>query len=173
MRMRFRNLKRWPFATILAARNYGYDNIVAPCGAKMGSQLCMAILRHDNCEVKELLARGAPLNYHDSPDGWTPLIYSIYYRNQTARDLLLEMNADPTLSDYAGRTPLMIAAVVGDKNLIRRLLAMGVPVSAADYRSKTAVDFATEYHNTDCIDLLKTHIFKNPILSPEENYGQQ
>ena len=171
MRMRFRNLKRWPFATILAARNYGYDNVVVPSGAKMGSQLCMAILRHDNCEVKELLERGAPLDYHDSPDGWTPLIYSIYYRNPVARDLLLKLHADPALPDYANRTPLMIAAIVGDKKLLQRLLDMGVSALTADYRSKTAMDFAMEYHNKDCFELLKNHMIKELCHYQEKNHG--
>lgn len=157
----FRNLRRWPFATILSARKYGCDNIFAPYGAKLGSRLCMAILRGDNREVRMMLEHGAPLNHQDEPDGWTPLIYSIYYQNQSAWELLLANGADPAQEDFAGRTPLMLTAITGNAELMKYLLSCGVDPNAADYRNKTALDFAIEFRNDQCTEILKNICLHN------------
>ena len=150
MQTEFRNLKRWPFATVMSARKYGYDNIFAPKDAHPGSKLCMAILRGDNSEVRAMLDNGAPLNFRDEPDGWTPLIYSIYYRNQQACDWLLERGAAPECGDFSGRTPLMVAAIVGDLPLVERLLRLGARPDTADCHRRSALDFALEFHHRDC-----------------------
>jgi ankyrin repeat protein len=160
MNSTFRNLRRWPFTTILSARRYGYDNIFAPHSAKLGSLLCMAILRGDNREVQVMLDNGAPLNHQDEPDGWTPLIYSIYYHNPQAWEMLWEKGADLSQSDFAGRTPLMITAITGNDQLLQRFLAAGVSPDAVDYRNKTALDFALEFHNQKCADLLSEAVRK-------------
>ena len=56
-------LKRLPFNTTLAARNYGFDNILPSSDAHPGSKLCMAILRGDNLEVEQLLAQASLIFY--------------------------------------------------------------------------------------------------------------
>ena len=157
METAFRNLRRLPFATILAARNYGMDNISVPETAQSGAKLCMAILRGDNIEAQELLDEGCPLDHHDDPDGWTPLIYSIYYNNRRARNMLLSRGADISEPDYAMRTPLMFAAIRGDADLLSALLCMGADPGQTDYRGKSALDFAMEYHNRRCADILMFH----------------
>lgn len=155
MNTSFRNLRRWPFATILSARKYGYDNIFAPHGAKLGSLMCMAILRGDNREVRQMIENGAPLDHQDEPDGWTPLIYSIYYHNPEAWEMLLAHGAAPSVADFAGRTPVMIAAITGNDVLLKRFLDSGVPADAVDYRNKSALDFAIEFQNRKCVELLQ------------------
>ena len=154
MQTGYRNLRRWPFATILSARKYGCDNIFAKRGAELGSKLCMAILRGDNMETDKLLDAGAPLDFRDEPDGWTPLIYGIYYRNQRACQWLLDHGADPEQSDFSGRTPLMVAAIVDDVPLVKRLLEMNVAPEKPDCHGQTAFDFARKFHNRECASLL-------------------
>ena len=155
MNSSFRNLRKWPFATILSAKKYGYDNIIAPRGARQGAQLCMALLRGDNREVLQMIRNGAPLEHQDEPDGWTPLIYSIYYNNPFAMELLLERNVNKEQTDFAGRTPLMIAAITGNSALLQRFLEAGVAPDATDYRGKNALDFALEFQNRPCVELLE------------------
>ena len=76
---------RWPYAALLASRgqcNPEWENCdLIQDRRKLGSHLCMAILRGDNRTAEHLIDFGAPLNHQDQPDGWTPLIYSIYYSN--------------------------------------------------------------------------------------------
>lgn len=153
----FENLKRLPFATILAARNYGMDNISVPATAKLGSKLCMAILRGDQSEMIQLLDAGAPVDHQEDPDGWTPLIYSIYYDNTRARNELFKRGANPDLGDYARRTPAMFAAIRGDIELLKELISRGVDLKQSDTRGKTARDFAAEYHQHKCVQFLEQH----------------
>ena len=155
MNLAFENLKRLPFSTILAARRYGMDNIRVSGNAQSGAKLCMAILRGDNSEIKRLFAAGTPLDYQDEIDGWTPLIYSIYYHNHPACQWLLDNDADINQTDYAGRTPLMFAAIRGNLQLIKELLKRGVDASCTDHRHKTAFDFAVEYGQHECASLIK------------------
>ena len=158
MDMVLHRLKRLPFSTVLAARNYGLDNIRVPVNAALGSKLCMAILRSDNTEVKDLIRRGADVDYQDSPDGWTPLIYSIYYGNTNARKVLIDAGADIELGDYANRTPLMFAAIKGDEKFLFELLDSGANASIIDSRGKNALDFAREYRNEKCIMILQKQL---------------
>lgn len=151
------NLKRLPFSTTLAAHKYGMDNIRVPANARLGSKLCMAVLRGDNTEVKELIARGADINSRDEPDGWTPLLYSIYYNNQRALQFLLDQGADIEKEDYANRTPAMFAAIRGDCTLLAELIIRGADIHRRDIRGKNALDFAREYHQQKCIELLEQY----------------
>ena len=149
------SFKRLPLSTMLAARSYGIDNISAPKCAPIEKKLCMAIVREDNREVLDFLNRGADLNFRDDPDGWTPLIYSIYYGNRKALKLLLARGADVCTADYANRTPVMFAAVRGDAELIIDLLQRGAKLNVCDFRGKSALDFAIEYHRDNCVELLR------------------
>ncbi|MBE6364745.1 MAG: ankyrin repeat domain-containing protein [Lentisphaerae bacterium] len=144
-----------PLATSLAARNYGMDNIRVPENAQLSSKLCMAILRHDNTEVKELIRQGAVIDYQDEPDGWTPLQYSIYYGNHHARETLLTLGADIELTDFSNRTALMFAAITGNAKLLKELLQRGAKVDSVDCQGKNALDFAQEYRQNECITILK------------------
>lgn len=159
MKNTVKNFRRWPFATILSGRGAPqlrrYAHNFSQDSSKLGSQLCLAILRGDNKEAGELLNIGAPIDYQDQPDGWTPLIYSIYYNNPAGRKLLLDRGADVNVTDFAGRTILMFAAINGDIRLLGEILSKGVSADLRDLRGKTALDFATEYHNEECADLLK------------------
>lgn len=155
MEIALENFKKLPLSTILAARQYGLNNISAPSNASKGTQLCMAIVREDNCEVQDFLNSGTDMDFRDEPDGWTPLIYSIYYGNRKARKLLLEHGADVNLADYANRTPLMFAAVRGDADVITELISRGANLDVCDHRGKNALDFAIEFYHYDCIKILQ------------------
>ncbi len=151
----FRNSKQLPLATSLTARKFGMDNIRVPESAQLSSKLCMAILRHDNSEVKEFIRQGALIDYQDEPDGWTPLIYSIYYGNRHAREILFSLDADINLTDFANRTALMFAAIAGDSGLLKELLQRGAKADATDHQGKTALDFAREYRREECVKFLE------------------
>lgn len=155
MNIGLNQLRRLPFNTVFAVRNYGFDNTLPPSDACPGSKLCMAILRCDHLETIKLLEQNAPISHHEEPDGWTPLIYSIYYNNLHARKMLFELHASPSEADYANRTPLMFAAIKNDPELIVELFCLGADVHAVDHCGKTALDFAIEYHNTESIKILR------------------
>lgn len=153
----FKSYRRWPFASLLTSHGSGagsHPAVSNPCC--LGPRLCMALLRGDNAEAEQLLHCGAPVNFRDEPDGWTPLIYSIYYDNPEGRALLFRFGADPKLGDHSGRTALMFAAMNGDLTLVTDLLARGVDPLACDKLGRTACDYAMLYRHRRCTaELLK------------------
>ena len=117
--------------------------------------MCKAILRGDNRTAEHLLDFGAPIDHQEPPDGWTPLIYSIYYNNPIGRELLISRGADIFVTDFSGRTVLMFAAFANDPELTGQLLQLGMHPGAVDALGRTALDFASSCRSTDCIELLK------------------
>lgn len=152
-------LHRQSYAELLASRgqaSHEFENCeLIQDRRKLGAHLCKAILRGDNRTAEHLIDFGAPLNHQDSPDGWTPLIYSIYYSNPPGRQLLLSRGADIFVTDFSGRTVLMFAALAGDHILLDELLKRGMPPETADKLGRTALDFARSCQSLQCIDLLK------------------
>lgn len=150
---------RWPYAALLAARGdvkREWENSeLIQDRARLGTQLCRAILRGDNLAAGHLLDSGAPVNHQEQPDGWTPLIYSIYYNNPDGRELLLTHGADIFITDFSGRTVLMFAAFNGDFELANQLLQKGVPSRAVDKLGRSALDFAKSCRHIQCIKLLE------------------
>ena len=150
--------RRWPYAALLAARGHAHreweNNELIQDRNKQGAHLCLAILRGDNIAAGHMLKSGAPVNHQDQPDGWTPLIYSIYYNNPGGRKLLLAHGADIMVTDFSGRTVLMFAAQNGDAKLARQLIELGAPVNAVDKLGRRALDFAKACRNTECVSLL-------------------
>ena len=149
---------RWPYAALLASRGNAHreweNNELIQDRNRLGANLCRAILRGDNLTAGHLLNSGAPVNHQDQPDGWTPLIYSIYYHNPDGIELLLTCGADIYITDFSGRTALMFAAQNGDFQLTRRLLELGSPLNAVDKLGRSALDFAKSCRNAECIALL-------------------
>lgn len=151
--------RRWPYAALLASRQnprseWMHSELIQD-RCELGNHLCRAVLRGDNTAVGHLLKSGAPVNFQEIPDGWTPLIYSIYYNNPTGRELLLAGGADISVTDFSGRTVLMFAAFSGDAELTAKLLQMGASVSAVDALGRSALDFAKSCRSSDCIKLLE------------------
>ena len=150
---------RWPYAALLASRGQ-YKPELENCALiqdrrKLGSHLCKAILRGDNRTAEHLLDFGAPIDHQETPDGWTPLIYSIYYNNPAGRELLLNRGANIFISDFSGRTVLMFAAFADDPELTGQLLQLGMHPGAVDALGRTALDFAISCRSARCIELLK------------------
>jgi hypothetical protein len=72
-------------------------------------------------------------------------------------DLLLERGADVLARDeQTGRNPLHLACLTGHLDLVERILARGVPVSARDAENKTALFYAVRYGHRRVADLLQS-----------------
>ena len=152
------NQQRLPINYSFATKYHGINNVQTQHSAQLGSKLCMAILRNDNAEVKELIRQGATIDYQDEPDGWTPLLYSIYYENFHARETLFSLGADIELTDFANHTALMFAAITGNAELLKELLQRGANIDKTDCQGKTVLDFAKEYQQDECIQILQNFI---------------
>ena len=90
----------------------------------------MTAARTGNTEiVKTLIANGAEVNATTNETGGTALMWAISAPHPKIVSLLLENEADPTVSTFKGFTPLMFAARNGDIELGEILITAGVNVN--------------------------------------------
>ncbi|MBU8902120.1 MAG: ankyrin repeat domain-containing protein, partial [Victivallales bacterium] len=78
---------------------------------RQGQNLVEAIAQGANSAAYKLMKRGAPLNYQDKKNEWTPLIYAIYHYNWRMAKVLIRAGANVNLADSSKRTPLMWTAL--------------------------------------------------------------
>lgn len=95
--------------------------------------------------VRELLARGAPVNVAASnPMRVTPLHSAAAAHSAEIVHLLLEAGAEPDVRQEAGFTALHAAALHGDVEMARDLIAHGADPGLAADDGQTARDFGKE-----------------------------
>jgi hypothetical protein len=114
---------------------------------RQGQNLVEAIAHGANSAAYRLMERGAPLNYQDKKDKWTPLIYAIYHNNWRMAKVLIRAGANVNLADSANRTPLMWAAVRNSGVTATILVEHGANVNAVDINGRTALQYAIIYTN--------------------------
>ncbi|GJQ69162.1 hypothetical protein Trydic_g20229, partial [Trypoxylus dichotomus] len=89
-----------------------------------GDLLCMAVHKEYSSLIDVLLERGYAVNKPD-PDGFTPVMIAVAKRDSVVWDLL-RYNADVNFkANDTGLTALYIAALIGDRYMINKLLEYG------------------------------------------------
>ena len=114
---------------------------------RMGQNLVEAIAHGANSAAYRLMENGAPLNYQDKKDEWTPLIYAIYHYNWRMAKVLIRAGANVNLADSANRTPLMWSAVRNSGVTATILVEYGADINAVDISGRTALQYAIIYTN--------------------------
>lgn len=109
---------------------------------RLGQALVTAIANEENSSAKELVKHGAPLNYQDKRDEWTPLMYAIYYENWDMAEFLIGTGADVNLADNQGRTALMFAAMRGNLTILRMLVDRCADLNATDNVGRNSLAYA-------------------------------
>lgn len=104
--------------------------------------------------VEFLLAKGADINAADR-SGQTPLIHTCKRSFNETAAFLLKNGADADVQTRkTGTTALMIAAVLGNLDLVRMLLDHGADVDLADSFGDTATMLARKKGNSAVVDVL-------------------
>ncbi|HEX5472427.1 MAG TPA: ankyrin repeat domain-containing protein, partial [Lacipirellulaceae bacterium] len=98
-----------------------------------------AAYRGDLKSVKDLLAKGAPVDFHDGSSG-TPLMYAVGHMDMIKA--LVEAGANINERSRLGRTPLMWAANDGHIDVIRYLLKKGANPALLDDNGESAAGLA-------------------------------
>lgn len=100
--------------------------------------LMVAALKGEMAVCEALLARGAAADH----EGWTPLHYAASGGSLPALRRLLGhgVRVDPRAPN--GRTPLMMAVLFADEELVDALLAAGADRSLRDANGRSAADLA-------------------------------
>jgi ankyrin repeat protein len=92
-------------------------------------------------EVREVLARGVPVNTRDST-GCTPLHYAVARGRHEVALLLLKAGADVNAPDNSGTTPLMWAVATGNREITEAILDRNPDVNQRNQRGQTAESIA-------------------------------
>jgi ankyrin repeat protein len=128
---------------------------------RTGEALLSAIAKNEDSTVMEMIKKGAPLNYRDQKDEWTPLVYAIYYENWDIAEFLIKAGVNVNLTDNANRTALMWCAMRGKLSLLKELIKHGADINAIDIAGRTALQYAIAYDNGN-VTLYLTEISKIP-----------
>lgn len=139
---------------------------------RTGEALLSAIAKNEDSTVMEMIKKGAPLNYRDQKDEWTPLVYAIYYENWDIAEYLVKAGVNVNLTDNANRTALMWCAMRGNLSLLKELIKHGADINAIDIAGRTALQYAIAYDNGN-VTLYLTEISKIPRQELAEYLKQQ
>lgn len=111
--------------------------------------------RHD-AAVRLLVESGASLE--NAPNNYTPLAYAAYNNRQRALRYLIErgarLDADANGGIVYVNTPLMMASIQGNRDVVRALLAAGADPLIRVRNGHTAREFALKYNHTHVAPLL-------------------
>lgn len=91
-----------------------------------------------------------------SASGASPLSEAVRLGNEPVVDLLLRRGANPAVTEPdTGRTPLHVAAMLGDTSMIKALLQAKANVDTVDRRGETPLCYALREGRTDAISALR------------------
>jgi uncharacterized protein len=113
-----------------------------------------AAMRDDDAAVRALLVKKADVNVPQT-DGTTALHWAVYHEDVKLVDELLRAGAKATAANREGATPLYLAAVAGNPDIMARLLKQGADVNGAILRhGETPLMFAARTGRPDAVKLL-------------------
>ena len=88
-----------------------------------GTALHIAVFKNNLEAIKLLLDNGFDINAVAPSTGYTPLHYCVWFNNPTAARFLLSCNADRSIKDKNGMTPLEKATKEAKRDMILVLAA--------------------------------------------------
>jgi ankyrin repeat protein len=137
---------------------------------KMGKTPLHLAAENDHKDVAEfLLANGADINAKDSNGGFTPLDLALSgARYKEMVEFLLAKGADANATSNQGLTPLMEAAMRGQRDAADLLLAKGANVNAVDSKGNTPLLWAMMMGHMDYAKLL---VGANADVNAKNNQG--
>ncbi|KAK6330555.1 hypothetical protein TWF718_002755 [Orbilia javanica] len=122
-----------------------------------GPETCpiIAACRRGEADILgHLIDAGATINRFGGPDMSSPLINAAGTLYKDSVERLLNAGADINLADQDGDTALIVAASVGDAELVAFLLEKGADITHVSKRDVNALQTAKNSGATDCVDLL-------------------
>lgn len=117
-----------------------------------GAALFAAVVRDDSDMVMTYMVRGINPNMHGER-GDTPLLVALREQSWKAADTLMLYPAlDVNAANQAGETPLMLAALRGRLDWVKRLLARGARVNQSGWNALHYA--ASSSDDSTCLDWL-------------------
>ena len=128
--------------------------------AELGKELIDLILSKETLVIekaKDLISKGADVNYKSEPKGDFPLLICARKGYDEMAALLINSGADVNLANNYGTTALMAAARHDNAKLCIVLIRLGADVNASCKDGDTALFSAKMHGNDDCVKLLVQH----------------
>ena len=117
-------------------------------------RLLQAARRGDMAGIKTALSAGAPIDGGDPRWGETALIRAAAFGQRESVRALLAAGANPSAESAGKRNALHAAAEGGNTDIIRDLLALGIPVDAGADRNDTPLTLACVARQPAAIEAL-------------------
>eukprot|EP00061_Rhincodon_typus_P010624 g35070.t1 len=123
---------------------------------------------HEEIMKKLLLSDKVDVNYQEPEYKWSPLLNAVQAEHERIVDLLLEHGADPKLQKKNGASPFIVAAIIGNVNLLSKFLGLGADIDEADGNGFTAFMEAAQYGHEEALRFLfqeKADVNKHRMVS--------
>jgi len=115
------------------------------------SPLMLAALRGQDALVVKLVSKGAAVN----KSGWTPLHYAATGGHLRIAAFLIGAHADVNAESPNGTTPLMMAAMYSNSDMVKLLLESGAEAYPRNDLDLSAEDFAVKAGRDDSVRLIR------------------
>ena len=115
------------------------------------SPLMLAALRGQDALVVKLVSKGAAVN----KSGWTPLHYAATGGHLRIAAFLIGAHADVNAESPNGTTPLMMAAMYSNSDMVKLLLESGAEAYPRNDLDLSAEDFAVKAGRVDSVRLIR------------------
>ncbi|XP_048758966.2 uncharacterized protein LOC125668674 [Ostrea edulis] len=113
---------------------------------KLGKKLHIAAKCGNRKKLKKILAKGIHVDYSDS-NGQTALFCACYEKREKVVDILLSHGANPNEKSDNGATPVHVAALCGNLNILSKLLLHNGDLRLHDNEGYSVKDWALMQHN--------------------------
>jgi hypothetical protein len=118
------------------------------------SALTVAVEKDDSEGIRKLISAYDNVNQRELPSRQTALAIAAAGGHVKSLRTLLELGADPNLSDYIGVTPLMNAVEAGSGDGVTALVRAGANIAAVNKAGDSATSLAKKLRRDNILPLL-------------------
>lgn len=129
---------------------------------KFGQEILNLLIKKNYSEkdsldkIRELILKGANVNYQKQPQGNFPLIFCSRKKNcMETFTLLIRAGADINLKNNNQTTCVMSAARHDNPEALRLLIALGADINARCFDGDSAIMSAKRHDSQECFQILK------------------